>query len=395
MLEFRRYKPSSLNRKTEKFINFKVVTNNNMAKKKGALEQCADQLVKCMHIREGEDFAIVGDNSTASIMTALEASAKDVGANAKFYNVSDESRYGKRPFTDIPKEIADVVEAAGVTFFAVEKIATDEVDELPTFRRKISPLAKKNGRYGFLPGLTEAVLMKAFGVDYDAVKEFTLRAGERFKKIKRAAVSTQKGTYVEVEFDDRADDDPEKRFKWMLSTGEIENKGDYANVIPAYLTTHPASLKGIWVVDAVYQPLTAWDKYKENPRSLLAKMGKQPISLRIEDVDGVSRITEVECADPEIQAFARKKIFETDENSDRIGEFAVGTNTGVTSLSGVNILDECVGGIARIGHGYGYPATGGNYYKSDIHADALVRGTTLMDLGTDEILVLNGKFAQF
>ncbi|MBW2965580.1 hypothetical protein KY342_00585 [Candidatus Woesearchaeota archaeon] len=358
-----------------------------MAKKLLSLENCTNQLVKCMNIREDENFAIVGDNSTASIMTALEASAKALGANTQFYNVSDESRYGPRPFTDIPREIADVIEAAAVTFFAVEKIATDEVDELPTFRKKVSPLAKKNGRYGFLPGLNEKVLRTAFSVDYDNVRDFTKRAGERFKKLKSAVVSTEKGTYAEIEFDNT-----DERFHWMVSTGEIKEPGDYANTIPAYLTTHPAGISGTWIVDAIYQPLTTQHKYKTDPKALLAELEKHPVTLRIEDVNGISRITDVQCANPEILAFARKKIFETDENSNRIGEFAVGTNTEIEGLSGVNILDECVGGIARIGHGSGYSATGGNYYKSNIHADALVKGATLMDLGNEEILLLNEKF---
>ncbi|MBW2981408.1 hypothetical protein KY343_00880 [Candidatus Woesearchaeota archaeon] len=358
-----------------------------MPNSEGSLEKCTDQLVRCMNIREGENFAIVGDDSTAYIMTALEASAKAAGADARFYNVSDESKYGSRPFTDIPKEIAEVVEAAAVTFFAVEKIATPEVDELPTFRKKVSPLAKKNGRYGFLPGLNEAVLKKAFNVDYDAVRDFTLKTGERFKRLKSAIVTTMNGTCAEFEFDDA-----DEKFHWMVSTGEIKNPGDYANTIPAYLTTHPVSASGKWIVDAVYQPLTTLEQYKKDPKALLAELRRNPITLRINDVNGVSRITDAVCDNPEIQAFARKKIFETDENSNRIGEFAVGTNIEVKGLSGVNILDECVGGIVRIGHGYGYPATGGNYYKSNIHADALIQRATMLDTENNDIILLDGRF---
>ncbi len=62
------------------------------------------------------------------------------------------------------------------------------------------------------------------------------------------------------------------------------------------------------------------------------------------------------------------KTLETDEGARRLGEFAIGTNEGITKFTGEILFDEKIGGSFHLALGAGYPETGsGN--ESAIHWD--------------------------
>ncbi|TFG45986.1 MAG: aminopeptidase, partial [Dehalococcoidia bacterium] len=62
------------------------------------------------------------------------------------------------------------------------------------------------------------------------------------------------------------------------------------------------------------------------------------------------------------------KTLETDEGARRLGEFAIGTNEGITKFTGEILFDEKIGGSFHLALGAGYPETG-SVNESAIHWD--------------------------
>ena len=92
-----------------------------------------------------------------------------------------------------------------------------------------------------------------------------------------------------------------------------------------------------------------------------------PLTLEIRN----NRLTAVECSDSAL----RDEFWEythTDENSDRVGEFAIGTNIGCKDVIGNILQDEKIPGI-HIAFGNPYGAhTGADWYSST-HIDVVGR----------------------
>lgn len=86
------------------------------------------------------------------------------------------------------------------------------------------------------------------------------------------------------------------------------------------------------------------------------------------------------------------KMLDTDEGSRYLGEFAIGTNTGITRFTREILYDEKIGGSFHMALGSGYPETG-SQNKSSIHWDMLCDlregGSIYAD---DKLMYQNGQF---
>ena len=91
------------------------------------------------------------------------------------------------------------------------------------------------------------------------------------------------------------------------------------------------------------------------------------------------------------EAFLRGTI-DTDEGSCRVGEFAIGTNTGITRFTRNILFDEKIGGSFHLALGAGYPETG-SQNRSAIHWDMICDlrqgGAISVD---DQLIYRNGEF---
>jgi len=86
------------------------------------------------------------------------------------------------------------------------------------------------------------------------------------------------------------------------------------------------------------------------------------------------------------------KTLDTDEGARRVGEFAIGTNEGISRFTREILFDEKISGSFHMALGAGYPETG-SLNKSAIHWDMIC---DLRDGGEiwvdDELLYRNGEF---
>ena len=65
-----------------------------------------------------------------------------------------------------------------------------------------------------------------------------------------------------------------------------------------------------------------------------------------------------------------QEMLRTDEGACRVGEFAIGTNTGISRFTREILFDEKIGGTFHMALGAGYPETGSRN-SSAIHWDMI------------------------
>jgi aminopeptidase len=86
------------------------------------------------------------------------------------------------------------------------------------------------------------------------------------------------------------------------------------------------------------------------------------------------------------------KTLDTDEGARQVGEFAIGTNEGITKFTHQILFDEKINGSFHIALGTGFPETG-SYNESSIHWDMVCDlrqgGQITVD---NELLYKDGKF---
>jgi len=86
------------------------------------------------------------------------------------------------------------------------------------------------------------------------------------------------------------------------------------------------------------------------------------------------------------------KMLETDAGARYLGEFAIGTNEGITQFTREILFDEKIGGSFHLALGAGYPETGSKN-ESAIHWDMVCDLRSGGEINVDgELLYRNGKF---
>ncbi len=97
----------------------------------------------------------------------------------------------------------------------------------------------------------------------------------------------------------------------------------------------------------------------------------------------------MQCDNEELRKEFAEYIFATDENSNRVGEFAIGTNTGLTHLIYNLLQDEKFPGV-HIAFGSPLPAKTGANWDSKAHVDGVLKNPSIYVDG--EPIMTKGKF---
>ena len=164
-------------------------------------------------------------------------------------------------------------------------------------------------------------------------------------------------------------------YKWLKTSGIISPK-KWGNLPGGEIFTTPGEVDGTFVIDGVVGDY------------LCAKYGdlrETPLTIRVEG----NRLTEVALAPIRSWKTSSGVTRHTDENSDRVGEFAIGTNIGVHDVIGNILQDEKIPGI-HIAFGNPYGAhTGADWYCAT-HIDVV---GTKFDIWADGRQIMQaGKF---
>jgi leucyl aminopeptidase (aminopeptidase T) len=189
-------------------------------------------------------------------------------------------------------------------------------------------------------------------VDYNVVREVTTKVREAVTGAREIKVTTPLGTDLVALFD------PEAR--WVQCDGNIK-PGTWTNLPDGETFTCPEQVDGTAVVDGVLgDVMQKFGSLKDNP-----------VTLTIEG----SRVKDIRCDNKEIEEAHRKIVFESDENSNRIGEFAFGTNIGLDHLIGHMLQDEKFPSV-HMATGDPLGAATKQEWSSKTHVDGVITNTS-------------------
>ena len=296
----------------------------------------------CLRVRPDERVAIVTDRETEDIAAALADQAREIGAPVDVFVMED---YGPRPMLSLPPRIAEALERTLVSVYAGQP----KEGEL-AFRRALTQIIdRRQIRHAHMVSISHRVMVEAMRANFDEVDEISRRLRDRAEKAKKITATSPGGSRLEATFD------PE--IKWLKTSGII-SPTKWGNLPGGEVLTAPARVDGVYVADGVV------GEY------LCARYGDlrdNPLSVTIEN----SRIVDVSCARKDLVADFRAYT-STDENSDRVGEFAIGTNIALTDVIG-NILQDEKLPTLHIAFGHPYAEHTGAKWKSTTHIDIVGR----------------------
>jgi aminopeptidase len=217
-----------------------------------------------------------------------------------------------------------------------------------------------------MPNVTRELMETGMCADYNKISDLTNKVDVAVRGSKRARVTNKSGTDLDVEFN------PD--WKWKISDGIYHQKGMWGNLPEGEIFTAAFKANGRMVIDE----LGDWFSPK------YGVLTKNPVALHVKD----SRIdvSSVECRNETLRNDFIQYIG-TDSNSNRLGEFAIGTNTFLERLTG-NLLQDEKFPTVHCAFGDPYPEETGANWELKTHVDGImlkcsiwVDGRKIMDEG--------------
>jgi leucyl aminopeptidase (aminopeptidase T) len=323
----------------------------------GSIAYGAEQAVKnCVRLQEGERVVIITDNGAGHIAEEIARHADTIspGKVRSFVmeEFGDRPDDGSRPLAfpdDIGRELAE----ADVSFYS----ASGKKGELKSFRMPMLEIVETNPklRHAHMPGIDDTLMTTGMAVDYAVVQEMCRKVHDIVATAASITVTNPAGTNITATFN------PD--WKWIISDGLIR-ADKWSNLPDGEVFTCVKNIdKGVVVVDG------SLGDYFSPKYGLLEGT---PITMEISD----SRVINVACEN-EVLAAEFREYMKQDENANRIGEFAIGTNIGLDKLVGNLLQDEKFPGV-HIAVGHGYPEKTGSDWTSEAHCDAVLKNTTII-----------------
>lgn len=303
----------------------------------------------CSRLMPKETATIVTDKKTIKIGEIVKKFADEITNKVNFHVLED---YGERPLTFLPKEIKKDIKTTDVTYLAVNS----KPGELQKFRHPLVMLAIKSGREIHMPNIDDAIIKSGMQADYYKIASLTFLITGIATKSKTARVTTPKGTDLRVSFS--------KELKWVPDTGLLWYKGMWGNLPAGEAFTCPENIEGTMVVNG-----TLGDFF-------CAKYGdleETPVSIPIKNSRAV--VEEIECENEALLKELKQYLLQ-DENANRVGEFACGTNISLRDFVGNLLQDEKFPGV-HVAFGSPIPEHTGADWRSNGHVDGIMKECSL------------------
>ena len=279
----------------------------------------------CLRIQPSEKVTVITDVANREIAASIVKELLKVGSPFNSFVLEE---LADRPLTGLPKEIADDMETSNVSIFAVRV----QQNELKSRMEMTDIVNRRRMRHAHMVNISHEIMLEGMRADFNKVDALSKKVIEIVTKAKQ----------------------------WgNLPGGEI--------------FTTPGEINGTYVVDGVVGDYLC-EKYPD--------LKNQPLTIHMK----ANRITEVfsenKALEQEFWAYTH-----TDENSDLVGEFAIGTNIELKRICGNILQDEKFPGLhIAFGNPYGHH-TGAQWYSST-HIDVVgtrfdiwVDGQQIMEKG--------------
>src|SRR5215469_3305751 len=313
----------------------------------------------CLRVQPSEKVTVITDEVTREIAAALVHELEKVGAPYRGWLLED---LAARPLEHLPAEILAALETSQVSIFAVQV----QANELKSRMEMTDVVNRKKIRHAHMVNINRQIMLEGMRADFLKVDRISAKVIEMVRKARQVRAKTAAGT------DLVADLNPS--YKWLKTSGII-SPDKWGNLPGGEVFTTPGEVNGTFVTDGVVGDY------------LCAKFGDledNPLTIEVKG----NRLVSAESTNRELRddfwAYTH-----TDENSDRVGEFAIGTNIELKDVIGEILQDEKYPGV-HIAFGNPYGAHTGAEWYSSTHIDVVGRN---FDIWVDEQQIMrNGKF---
>src|ERR1043165_9172469 len=313
----------------------------------------------CLQLQRDERITIITDEATRDIAAALQAEVEEIGSD---HAVFVWENYASRPSPNMPERILEDLAQSQVSIFA----AQSQRGELAARRDMTAVVDRHHIRHAHMVNITRQIMMEGMRADFREVDALSERLVQRARRTKKIQCKTPHGTQFEGEFS--------SSLKWLKTSGIISTE-KWGNLPGGEIFTAPLNTNGTFVVDGVVGDYLC-SKYGD--------LRETPITVQVRD----NRIVDLACDHDELLEEFRAYT-STDENSNRVGEFAIGTNTACTHVIGNILQDEKIPGI-HIAFGHPYSENTGADWFSKTHIDCVGRDFDIWF--DDEKVMEGGKF---
>jgi aminopeptidase len=313
----------------------------------------------CLRVQPEEKVCVITDEATIEIAAALVHEIERVGAPYLAWVLED---LAARPLTDMPQEILDDLETCQVSIFAVQA----QRSELRSRIQMTNVVNRKKIRHGHIVNINRQIMLEGMRADFQKVDRLSAKVIAMVRKAHTVRAKTAAGT------DLTADLNP--NYKWLKTSGIITPE-KWGNLPGGEIFTTPGEVNGTFVIDGVVGDY------------LCAKFGNlqsHPLTVHMKK----NRLTEAHSENRELEDDFWKYTH-TDENSDRVGEFAIGTNIDLKEVIGEILQDEKYPGV-HIAFGNPYGAHTGAEWDSSTHIDVVGRKFNIWV--DDQQIMADGKF---
>jgi leucyl aminopeptidase (aminopeptidase T) len=294
----------------------------------------------CLRLKPDQRVTIITDNESLEIASSLAHEIKKVGSPYSLMIIED---YAPRPLKSMPQPILDDLAKSQVSIFCAQA----HTGELRS-RIDMTEIVDANKiRHGHMVNISKQIMMEGMRADFLKVDELSQKLIDKARKAKFITIKSPAGTDMVSEFS--------PKLKWLKTSGIISVE-KWGNLPGGEIFTSPYSCNGRFVVDGVVGDYLC-QKYGD--------LKNTPLSIEIKD----SRIIKMECDNKELlEEFTAYTM--TDENSNRVGEFAIGTNIACKHVIGQILQDEKLPTI-HIAFGHPYSAHTGADWQSTTHIDCV------------------------
>ena len=296
----------------------------------------------CLAIRRGERVALIADEPSAEVAASLERAVRDAGATPDCVLIE---RVARRPLAAAPPEVLTALEQVDAGILCVQP----QQGELGSRMTIVAAVERRRIRYAHMVGVTPGIMMQGMRADYRLVDRLSTRLCERMGRAGALRVETAAGTSLTASFD--------RSLSWIKTSGLISTRY-WSNLPAGEVFTTPARVDGRFVCNG-----TAGDYFGAKYGDLSAT----PLTLEIAG----GRLAAARCARRDLEE-EFWQYCHTDENSDRVGELAFGTNLALQEMIGILLQDEKIPGV-HLAFGDPYGSQTGADWTSRTHVDVLTR----------------------
>jgi len=313
----------------------------------------------CLRVQPGERVTVITDEVTKEIAASMVRELDAVGAPYQAWVLED---LAPRPLSDLPQEIVEDLETSQVSIFAVQA----QANELRSRMQMTDVVNRRRIRHAHMVNVNHQIMLEGMRADFSRVDRLSIKVIEKVRRAKQVRAKTTAGT------DLVADLNP--NYRWVKTSGII-SPDKWGNLPGGEVFTTPGEVNGTFVIDGV---VGDW---------LCAKFGSlrdHPLTIQVKG----NRVVEAHSVNHDLENDFWSYTH-TDENSDRVGEFAIGTNIELKDVIGQILQDEKYPGV-HIAFGNPYGAHTGAEWFSSTHIDVVGRKFDIWV--DDEQIMRDGKF---